>query len=147
MSSPPRHRLTGSPIRNLEKSPRRSRYLGTIAEEDPRDYHRYSITSPENSSLFLENKVLNETVRNYAEESHHFVRENSRLQKENESLKLQSYEVGVIEVNRLAREIVLKDSEIEKLKSDVQILRNHYEKDLEKFELENKSLRSQLAAL
>ena len=44
-------------------------------------------------------------------------------------------------------EIVLKDSEIEKLKSDIQLLRSHFEKDLEVSLSENRSLQKHILAL
>lgn len=83
MSSPPIRKHSSSPIRNLDRSPRRSRYLHTILEEEALEQRRTLGLSLENEELSLHNKVLGETVRNYADESHQFALENSQLRRDN----------------------------------------------------------------
>lgn len=72
MASPSTRKHSSSPIRSLEKSPRRSRYLQTILEEEAFENRRSLGLTLENEELNIKNRVLNETARNYAEETHQF---------------------------------------------------------------------------
>ena len=42
---------------------------------------------------------------------------------------------------------MLKDAEIEKLKTDMGLLKAHYDRNMDHFRLENEGLRNQLVAL
>ena len=131
MSSPPRRRLGNSPIRYLEeRSPPKPIKLQTIMEEEMLDYHSRGLLS-QNSSLMAENNVLAEKMKNFADESHHFHMENSRLRRENDTLKEQNYVSKNIEQDRLQRELIIKDSELEKIRNDMEVLKDHYRRELD----------------
>ena len=119
MSSPSRRNPISSPIRHLEdRSPPRPHRLHTILEENALENHTKGILS-HNSSLMVENNILAEKVRDYADESHYFSLENSKLKKENDILKEKNYVSNTIEHDRLQRELILKDAELEKVINDM----------------------------
>ena len=94
------------------------------------EYHSRGLLS-QNSSLAAENHVLAEKMKNYADESHHFHMENSRLRRENDTLKEQNYVSKNIEQDRLQRELIIKDSELEKIRNDMEVLKDHYRRELD----------------
>ena len=72
MASPSTRKHSSSPIRNLKQSPRRSRYLQTILEEEAIENRRSLGLTLQNEELNIKNRVLNQAARNYADETHQF---------------------------------------------------------------------------
>jgi hypothetical protein len=73
--------------------------------------------------------------------------ENSRLRQENEVLATKTFVANAVEVERLHREVMLKDAEADKLRSDVKLLKVSYDRNIDHYVKENEGLRNQLQTM